>query len=92
METKKDEQEKKKKLAKRKQVVYNMFKKYPEGFTMGSILKENPELFTHKLQARNVMNILRKEDRTLEFQRRGMECKYLQRVDTYKLLNQLWRV
>ena len=90
METKKDRQEKK--LAKRKKAVYNMFKKYPDGFTMRSILEEHPKLFTHKLQARNVMNVLRKEDSTVVFQRSGVDCRYLQRVDTYKLLNQLWRV
>lgn len=89
METKKDKQEK---LAKRKEALYNMFEKYPSGFTMGSVLEEHPKLFTHKLQVRNVINILRREDTTVVLQRKGVECRYLQRVDTYKLLNQLWLI
>lgn len=79
-------------LVRRKKAIYNMLCKYPSGFAMKNILHEHPSLFTHKLQARNVMNILRKSDRTIKFKREGRDCKYLQEVDVHKLLNELWRI
>lgn len=89
MVTKKDREEL---LAKRKKALYNMFCRYPKGITMKDILVEQPKLFNDKLQARNVMSMLRRADSTITFRRQGSAGVYVQRGVTYKLLNKLWLI
>jgi len=75
---------------KRCEVINEILARHPEGFQVKNLLLEHPKLFENNSQAFRFLIELRDYDKIV-CERRGDQYFYTEKVDAYKVLNELWQ-
>jgi len=79
-------------IAERREALDSLMIKYPKGFTLSTLLKENADLYKNRKQANDFMLSIRQTDTDVAMKYVDKEYIYYVTQDPYKLLNKLWRI